>query len=111
MADEVQLDLSPLVDVLESHGWSVSAGEPLLGRRSNPLGAWSISIGPDGRVRFTTTRLTGRPQRRRLQRRYRRYRLLLETHSVLTVTTKIASPEDLPPVLHQLGAFANGHDE
>jgi hypothetical protein len=110
MKTDVYFQYAPLVDILQARGWDVTAYDEILGRREDVLGVWTIGIDHGGRVRFTATRPTSMPQGRRLQRNYRRYRLLLEAHSILTVTTKLRAAEELPAVLNQLAAFAMGRD-
>jgi len=110
MTHNSALHVAEMAGVLEGRGWDVTVGEEVRGRLENALGVWSLVIDPAGRLRFTCTRLASQPQSRRLQRANRRYRLLLELHSVLTVTTLLDSVDDLPAVLHQLAQFAVGGD-
>ncbi len=110
MKANIHLEYAPLVDILQARGWDVTAYDEILGRREDVLGVWTIGIDHGGRVRFTATRPSSMSQGRRLQRNYRRYRLLLEGHSILTVTTKLQAAEELPAVLDQFAAFAMGSD-
>jgi len=105
------LEYAPLVDVLRSRGWDVTAYEEVVGRREDVPGVWTIAIDHGGRVRFTATRLANTPRGRRVQRHRRCYRLLREEHITLTVTTKLETPDELPSVLDQLAAFATGSDQ
>ena len=110
MKSDIYLEYPPLITTLRARGWDVTAYDEVIGRREDVLGVWTIAIDHGGRLRFTATRLANVPQGRRLQRDYRRYRLLREEHLTLTVTTKLKAVEDLPAVLDQLAAFATGRD-
>ena len=110
MKADIHLEYAPLVDILRARGWEVTAYDEVVGRREDVPGVWTVAIDHGGRLRFTATRPAQVPQGRRLQRDYRRYRLLREEHSTLTVTTKLETAEDLPAVLDQLAAFATGRD-
>lgn len=110
MKPDSALHLTELAEALESRGWDVTVGDELRGRLEDALGVWSIAIDRAGRLRFSSTRPTSAPQSRRLQRTHRRYRLLLEAHSVLTVATQLTSADELPAILDQLSRFAKGSD-
>jgi len=110
MTAPVHLEYGPLVAVLEARGWDISVTDEVVGRKEDVWGVWSIGIDHAGRVRFVSTRPTSTAQGRRLQRDKIRYRLLLEAHSTLTVTTKITSQEMLEQVLDQLALFATVGD-
>jgi hypothetical protein len=104
------LEYGPLVETLRSQGWDVTAYDEIDGRRERSPGVWTIAIDHGGRVRFTATRPARPPRGRRVQRDRRRYRLLREEHSTLTVTTRLETADDLPAVLDQLAAFARGSE-
>ena len=104
------LEYGPLVELLRRRGWDVPAHEEILGRRDDRLGVWTIAIDHGGRVRFSAMRPLALPGGRRLQRDCRRYRLLIEEHATLTVTARLETVDDLPPVLDQLAAFANSRE-
>ena len=89
----------------------MTAYDEVIGRREDVPGVWTIAIDHGGRLRFTTTRPASVPLGRRVKRHRRRYRLLREEHITLTVTRKLKAPEELPPVLEQLAAFATGSDQ
>jgi hypothetical protein len=103
-------EYGPLLETLRSRGWDVTAYEEVRARREGVLGVWTLAIDHAGRLRFTATRSAKAPQGRRVQRDYRRYRLLREDQTTLTVATKLESAEDLPQVLDQLAVFATGSD-
>ena len=104
------LEYAPLVEILRSRGWDVTAYDEVVGRREDVPGVWTIAIDHGGRVRFTATQPISVPQGRRVQRHRRRYRLLREEHATLTVTTRLERPEELPSILDQLATFATGRD-
>lgn len=104
------LDYLPLVTILRERGWEVTAYDEVLARRDGMPGVWTVAIDHGGRLRFTSVRPASVPQGHRVQRSYRRYRLLHEEQSTLTVTTKLAAADDLAPVLDQLAAFVAGRD-
>ena len=104
------LEYDALVETLRGHGWDVAAYDEILGRRDATLGVWTIAIDHGGRIRFTATRPLTLPGGRRLQRDCRRYRLLVEEYTTLTVTTRLETVDDLPLVLDQLAAFARSRE-
>lgn len=110
MKHSTALNATAIAEALERRGWDVTVAGEVRARLEDALGVWSLAIDPSGRLRFTCTRLVSQPQSRRFQRANRRYRLLLEAHSVLTVTTKLVSVDDVPAVLDQLAQFAMGGD-
>jgi len=111
MKADIYLEYAPLVEILQARGWDVTAYDEVIGRREDVPGVWTIAIDHGGRLRFTATRPASVPQGRRVERHGRCYRLLREEHITLTVTTKLEAPEELPPVLDQLAAFATGSDQ
>ena len=110
MKADIYLEYTPLVEILLSRGWDVTAYDEVVGRREDVPGVWTIAIDHGGRVRFTATQPASVPQGRRVQCHDRCYRLLREEHTTLTVTTKLERPEELPSILDQLAAFAMGSD-